>query len=98
MYPTPPTHKAHGVTPQGRDGTISPHLMSLNYVLGAEISMVNSDCPLSPHSAHPSQRLFWFLRLVLGLVMGAVILSEYWGPGGSSWMPRKWRGKVGEGE
>ncbi|KAL2300477.1 hypothetical protein Nmel_013358 [Mimus melanotis] len=26
-------------------------------------------------------RLFWFLWLVLGLFMGAVILSEYWGPG-----------------
>lgn len=32
--------------------------------------------------AYPSQRLFWFLRVVMGLFMGAVVLSEYQGPGG----------------
>ncbi|KAI1234952.1 hypothetical protein IHE44_0002578, partial [Lamprotornis superbus] len=34
------------------------------------------------------RRLFWFLRLVLGLFLGAVILSEYWGPGGAHACPR----------
>ncbi|NWR25927.1 DOXA1 factor, partial [Emberiza fucata] len=43
------------------------------------------------------RRLCWFLRLVLGLFMGAVILSECWGPGGLM-EAKKWGGKVGEDE
>lgn len=97
MYPTPPIHKTHGVTPQGRDRSTSHHLIFLNYVLDAEVAMVKSDCHLSLHSAHPSQRLFWFLRLVLGLVMGAVILSEYWGPGGKLMDAQEMEGKRGGG-
>lgn len=43
MYPIPPTHKAHGVTHQGKDSSISHHLMFLNDVPDAEVPMVKSD-------------------------------------------------------
>ncbi|XP_010288703.1 PREDICTED: dual oxidase maturation factor 1-like [Phaethon lepturus] len=37
--------------------------------------MAKSDRDLSFPSAHPSQRLFWLLRVVMGLFVGAVVLT-----------------------
>lgn len=46
-------------------------------MLGAEIQVTKSET-----SASHLQRLFWLLRVMMGLFIGAVVLSEYGGPGG----------------